>query len=281
MRTQGCTLRRSGLVIAFACSWLGGLAEVAAGPNSQTFSRLIEQHGPELVTVKFILKMNLGPMGEQEEEMEAAGLLIDSEGLVLCSDTQVGGIVGVLKRMFGAMGGQLSGEPSAFKVVLGSEEEERDANLIARDAELDLAWVQINPRETAQKYPSVDLANAASVAVGERVMALKRMGKHFDRCLVAETGLITGEARRPRKLWLAQASLAEMLGQPVFTEDGAVVGLIVLQLPDAEESDGFNPLTMGLEMQGMFRGVVLPAAQIENATQRARAKATPPEEKPE
>jgi hypothetical protein len=158
----------------------------------------------------------------------------------------------------------VSATPSEIKVLIGDDTQGLDARLIARDSELDLCWLRIKePKE--RKFACVELARAASPKLGERLYTLTRLGKYFDRALVVRETRLGGLARKPRNLLVPSPSLGD-LGLPVFSERGEIVGLTVVQLPDAEELQAASSMTA---FTGA-RGLILPAAEIAKATKRAK-----------
>lgn len=252
---------------------LVGLLPAAAGAAEPAveYQSFLSEKAPVLVTVKFVLKMKGGFMGEQENESEATGVMIDPHGLVLCSNTQLGGLSSLFSR-FG--GGDISVTPTDIKVLIGDDTEGVDADILARDTELDLAWIQIKkPAEAG--YAHLDLAQSAKPAVGDRVLCVKRMGKFFDRVPSLLDGRIAGATRKPRELYVPSADLGAGLGMPVYLPDGKVVGVLVTQMPDPEEME-MNPgsfFTNPFSFQDMFSGLILPADRVIIATQRARESA--------
>ncbi|UCE61627.1 MAG: trypsin-like peptidase domain-containing protein [Phycisphaerales bacterium] len=269
--------RRIHLTAAAIALVLFPLLPVASADDGASYQRLIDSRADVIVTVRFVLNMKMGGaggFGDQETESEIPGVMIDPDGLVLCSNTQFGGITGMIKRMMGSMPGfDLTAEPSDIKVLIGAEENELDAELVARDVELDLAWVQIKNDEKA-KYKALDLADSTEVKIGQQIMAVRRLGKYFDRHPEVHTDTISAQVERPRKLWMTQYGLSASYGLPVFTSDNKFVGIVVLQAPDDDEGPGeFNPFAMMgsmSNMQDMFRGAILPAPKLVKATKRAR-----------
>lgn len=260
-----------------------GLA-VLLGPTSATWaddsadlSQVVQQHSPSIVTIKYVMKMNLGGrggLGDQESESEVAGVVIDPAGIVLCSNTQLGGLGGMMSRMLGNMPGfEMSSSVTNVKVLVGPEEEELDAKVLARDPELDLAWVEIAPSD--RQFAAVDLSQSVEPGLGQAVVSLRRLGKYFDRAPAVHEFAIGGQTEKPRKLWIPQAVLQSGLGMPVFTLDGKVVGVVILQMPTADDLGGAagNPMAMLgslFSMQDNAGGMILPAESVIKATQRAR-----------
>ena len=241
------------------------LAMIAAGTaraaeRTAEYEAMLSEKAPTLVTIKFLLKIKGGFMGEQESESEATGIMIDPNGLVLCSNTLLGGFSSLFSR-FG--GGRMSVTPTDIKVLVGDDTEGVEAEMLARDTELDLAWIQI--KEPSDKgYAHVDFTQSAKPRIGQRALCVKRMGKYFDHVPAVGEGHIAG-----------LANLGGAIGLPVYTAKGQVIGVLVTQMPDPEEME-MNPTAMfgnPLSFRDMFAGLILPAEQIVKATKRARESA--------
>ena len=256
------------------------LLPVVVQAESKTYKSLIERRASVLVTVKFVLKTSMGGMmggmGDQESESEVTGVMIDPSGLVLCSDTQLGGFMRMLAKMMPMMGGNINATPTDIKVLVGDDVEGREAELIARDSELDLAWIRIKDPGDA-KFDYLDLTKTAAVDIGQRVMAIRRMGKYFGREPTVIEGRIVGITKKPRDLFVPSIEFATIQGLPVYTESGKLIGLTITQAPDADDSGGgFNPMAMlgqMSSMQEMMAALILPAASVAKATKRALASA--------
>ena len=243
-----------------------GFSVAARADEGADYRKLLNEKAPTLVTLKFVLKVQMGPMGAQESESEITGVMISAKGLVLCSNTQLGGFTAMMSRMMGARGGDITATPTDLKVLIGDDVEGIDAELIARDSELDLAWVRIK-EPGDKKFPYVDFSSAADAKIGQRLVMVRRIGKHFARVAVVGEDRIGGITKKPRRLFIPAGNLGAGLGLPVYAIDGRVVGLAIVQMPDAEEAEA-NPPSM-LSMQDMMAGVILPADNVAKATRRA------------
>lgn len=244
------------------------LAPVALSPQAQAlvaraaaaepdYDGLINRHAPAIVTVKFVLQMSLGGMEDREQETEAFGVLIDPTGLVLVSNTQMGGFVSLMGRRRGM---EVDVKPSKIKVLVGEDTVGVDATLIARDSDLDLAWIRLS-KPAEKPLPVLDFAGSTEPKIGDRLFLLAREGRFFDRVPSITQFRVAAVAHKPRALILPGA---QSLGMPVFDDAGKIVGVTVLQLAGEEESGG----------EGIFGGgsggpAILPAGEVVSATKRA------------
>ncbi|MDX2146127.1 MAG: serine protease [Planctomycetota bacterium] len=230
----------------------GPAGGASAGSHAAEYKALIEKHAGAIVSVRFV--MSFAP--EYEPEMETNGVMVDPSGLVLVSNTLMGGFA----SQAAARMGRPAPTPKELKVILEDEPEGVEARLVARDTELDLAWVQIK-EPGDRKFASLDLAASATPSIGDRTLSVWRMGKFFDRAPTVTENRIMGEAKKPRPLYVG---FGASYGAPVFTANGQFIGVGVLQQPDSEEE----------QMDAGDRAfMILPAAQVASATKKAQEAA--------
>lgn len=238
----------------------------------ETSERILASRSAAIVTVKFLLKIKAGNQ-EQEIESEISGVMMDPMGLVLCSDTQTGGFSTRMGR------GGVTATPTDIKILVGDDNEGVEAKLLARDSELDLAWIEVK-EPPAKSYAFVDFKQASSPKVGQPLYALRRMDKQFDRVVVLSQGWTAGTVRKPRELYVPGGTVGSAMGLPVFTADGKPLGVSITQQPDDEDSEGGGRLARALNLRGGSPPLLLPCAEVLSATQRARdSAATRKEEK--
>ncbi|MFQ5410842.1 MAG: hypothetical protein ACE5EC_01035 [Phycisphaerae bacterium] len=237
---------------------------VARADANRDFQKIIDNASPALVTVKFVLKVQ-GRGGNQEIEREFTGLMIEPTGLVLCSSIQLGTSKLLRSRLGGAT-------PTDIKILIGDDTEGVEARLLGTDAELDISWVEIKKPEKAG-YSYLDLAKAKTVAPGDTLMTISRMGKFFDWAVKVSEGRVGGLTKKPRKLIIPTDDLGITPGMPIFAVGGATVGIVVMQSPDPEDMDA------GARMAGRTtEALILPVAEVLKATTRAKASAKSDEE---
>lgn len=287
LSTAALSMIAAGAVMTTAnTSTAAAPSAASADDTSAIYKRMIDQVGPTLVTVKYVMKMEAGGQmseylggmfGDQGRDAESTGVMIEPGGLVLLSNAKMGGI-------FARFGGGISVNPTDIKVLIGDDTEGLKGKILARDTDLDLCWVQIDdPKASGKTFKALDIgATAASEAsIGERLFAVDRMGKFFDHALTVAEGRIGGKARKPRELIIPSGGgVGGDLGMPIFNEAGKVVGVSVLQTPSKEDMEGGD-------MEGMFGGggggaMILPASEVVKATARGKemaAKAPKEEEK--
>ncbi len=235
-----------------------GIAPPVRADDQPPYEKLVAAKAPAFVAVKFVLKTQ-SRFGSRESESEASGIMIDPQGLVLCSNSSIGGL------RFG------SATPTNIKVLIGKDTEGLEASFLARDSELDLAWIRIKePGETP--FAFLNLSESATPQVGRRLLAIRRMSKYFDRAVLVSEGLLSGTTQKPRDLLIPSGSLDLQPGLPVFTAEGSVVGVVVIQMPGEDEMEGGYRSMQGLG-RDVMGGLILPAAEVLKATNRAKQAA--------
>ena len=246
------------------------MAVAAVDPEAATYRSLVEKKGPAIVTIKYVLKTAAGG-GEDEEETEVPGFLISEDGLVMTSNMVMGGMPEAWKQQMGGRGGA-NRTPKDIKVLAGDDNEGVEAKLIARDSELDLAWIQIT--KPAKKYSFVDITMGGKVELGDKLVVVERLGKFNDREISVNESRVRAMVKKPRALALPGQELASSVGMPVFTVAGEFVGVSVLQLPSPEEMQAESGGMLGrTRMSSMMGGVVLPADDVVKATEKGKEAA--------
>lgn len=228
----------------------------------------IAKMSPKIVTVKFILKMSMGQMDDEETETEVSGVMIDPKGLVICSNTQMGGFMAMMQKLMGGGGPQLSATPSDLKILVGDDVEGVEAELVARDTESDLAWLRI--KDPGDKtYDFVDLTQSTTLDVGDPILTVSRMGKRFDRLAIYNSGRVVGIAKKPRDLYIPGGGVSGY-GTPVFSRDGVILGMSAFLAPDPSENSGGPMAMMGMMSGGGdMAPAIIPASEVEKATKLA------------
>lgn len=240
-------------------------APVAASAGSgELYKSIIEKVGPAMVTIKMVLKLE--GAGDEAQDAEVTGLMIDAKGMILVSNTMIGGMIK-----------QMTITPTNIKVLFEDDEagaEGISAKLVARDSELDLAWFQIDDAKAKDRtFKAIDLAGGAAPEPGDSLYTPRRADKFFDRVLFLSEGRMGGKTIKPRSLVIPSGFQVDP-GGPVFGTDGKLVGVGAIILPSEEDMD---PNSFR-EIYGRTGPLILPASEIRSATDRAKeiaAKAPP------
>jgi Trypsin-like peptidase domain len=283
LRAPGCAdlPRALGWVAAGSALWfaLSSAIFAFAEPGSSPY-RSIAERVDAMVTVKFVLKVKMAGAGaDREIEGETTCLVIDGDGLVLCSNTELGGYVSLMSQMMGRGSGfDASAAPRETKVIPAAGGDGLDARLVARDSERDLAWLQVEAGAEKLGAAVLDLDHRAELATGDRFYRLRRMDKFFGSAPVVTEGVVAAVIDKPRRLLVPAEPASGGLGLPAFTADGALVGITVIQMPAAEDQDdmlssGLSFLSSAAKLQDMVGGLILPAADVAKATRLAREMA--------
>lgn len=236
--------------------------------------QVVKDHQEALVTVKYVLAISMGQRAggmEQEQENELTCSMISADGLVICSNNLLTGSIDLIKRFSGAAGNSMSATPKDFRVFIGNSPEAFEAEIVARDTELDLAWIRVtDPGDRV--FAHFDFANSAEARIGEPIITIRRAGSSFGRTPVATQTRIGGISSKPRKLYFPQVQSMNGKGLPAFTADGRIIGLLVTQLPEEMGSFGSGMDMMGssvANLQDAMLGLILPIAEVARATERA------------
>lgn len=235
----------------------------ADDPVADSMKSLAETRASALVTVKYVLKGGAAGLDE-DMEMEAPGLIVEQPGLVLVANTYLGGFMS-------RFGGGASLTPTDIKVLIGDDTQGVDAKMIAKDGELDLAWIQIN-EPAAEGYPFVSFADAATPDIGDTIFGIRRMGKFFDRATLISQARISGITRKPRHIYFDSSNSIVSLGLPVFDLHGKVVGVGTMVMPDQDEMEGLRGIFSSRE-DFQNTGMILGAEEVVKATARAKEMA--------
>jgi len=246
-------------------------------PSGADLGKVLADRAAAVVTVQVVVQIKMGgemgsQMGEKQEfQTEASCVVIDPNGLVLCSNTLLGGYMSLIQRVMGGSKMEMTATPTQLKVLFADEAKPLEAKLLVRDTDLDLAWLQVKAPE-GKKFAYVDLARSATPKVGDPFVAIRRLDKFFDRTATVYEGRIGGTVKKPRTLYVPTATAESSLGLPALSPTGEVLGILVLQFPDEAgdlDAGPFGRLETSARVQDLIRGFILPAADVVKATKRA------------
>jgi S1-C subfamily serine protease len=144
-----------------------------------------------------------------------------------------------------------------LKVMFGNDPKEWPAVIVARDAVLDLGWVQVVGLE--KPIAALDFEKAApDPAIGADVRAVWRSGRGFDYAPVIARHYISAAIEKPRSMWNLSGD-ADHAGLAVFDLAGRLVGVVATQTTTAEDD--------GHASSGNF---VLPLSDVRKSLEKAK-----------
>jgi len=195
-----------------------------AGDDAATYETLLTAKAPAVVSIKFVLKANMGGQ-TQESNQEVRGTVIDPSGLILVGNDELDGQMAMMKAMMKArhMDVEMSATPTDVKVLFGNEAKELPAVLVARDSTLGLAYMQILDLE-GRTPEAVDLGKGAAPKIGQSVFGVTRKSRGFDCAPTIDRLVVNGHVEKPRPLWSVSGAF-KGAGIPVFDADGRAVGV--------------------------------------------------------
>ena len=220
---------------------------ISADEEGNKLKALMEQKTSSIVTVKAIVRRDMPPMlgGSSEATSEVQGVVVDKTGLIMLSNQPFA------DQSFGSgpMGMSITVTPLSFKVIFENEEREYAAFLATKDEDLNLAFVQIEELGGRELNP-VDFGKAVKADIGQKVVAVSRMGRGYDYAPYFATGRIAGMIKKPRKAMVVDGMMGAM-GLPVFLPSGEVVGVITTVSSGVEdEGDGMDLMAIFSQIAG-------------------------------
>lgn len=217
---------RSAILSATFLAFVFALSPARAGEEAHNpYVALMNAKAPALVQVKFVLKSPGGRGGESSREVP--GVMVDPSGLVMVSRTHLGGAREISFQGGRPRQGGGRAVPSNFKVVFPGEEKEYEAILGATDSNLNLCFVLIKDLE-GKKVDCVSFEDAAQLKIGQEVVGVERHGKGFDYAPHFSRGLIAGEIKQPRPMWIISRQPGSA-GLPLFDASGKIAGVLASQ----------------------------------------------------
>lgn len=245
-----------------------------AQSNPSGVKALVQTVVPSIVTVRAVVKLDV----KAEDKSNTEEVKFTQRGVVLSDDCVIMMSSALLTaesfKQFLDLDAEeadkidLKVSPQSFKVIFEQESKEYEAELLATESQLGLAFLKVKDLEGRAVRPIT--IKDSPVEIGTELFCITRMPKGYDFTPYCIRLAVVAEVSKPRKVYMVDTKTDE-LGLPVFNGQGVVVGVISTIRP-AIASDGEEDL-------GFSHGAsecVLPIATvrpvIEQVLQRARAK---------
>jgi hypothetical protein len=237
-------------------------AALHADAPADMMRALVAKYSGSVVSLRMVLKASQN----QQAEMEASGIVIDPNGLVVTTNTAIDP---------GAMYAGMLGEDAAasmttsvvsMKIVLASGQE-LPARVVLRDKDRNIAIVRpLNKPAHAMVW--VNFKGNAGARLGDPAYILGRLGKAGGRKPQATSMRIISVVEKPRRLFVLDPSAYSYLGNVVFNESGQPLGMMSMRVTRMGRS---------MNMSDTFVAVVVPTSDVwEVAVQAPAASAVHP-----
>lgn len=252
-------------------------AHAASGELRDSAVRISQTHRDAVVWISVVAKTSMSVDGdapaqvkaqlagqERESTVEATGTFIDEKGLLVTALARLDQSSMVDGKTVNTPAGpiRLKAESQIKEVkVIMPDGTEIPADLVLKDADLGLAFIQLrmgSDEAKGVKIHAVDLTQVSEGKLLDDCVALSRLDESFNREPSVITSEITGITTRPRTFYRV---MTDSIGCPVFLTNGKLLGLTVVRKPSGEISDGKMSLSP----------VVLPAADLVRIAEQAKA----------
>ncbi|MCZ6688267.1 MAG: serine protease [Planctomycetota bacterium] len=278
--------------VAAALALSGAPGEARAeGDIRATARALAAKSSKAVVTVELVVSIKGGPMGggDEEQEIEVVGTVIDPSGLTVVSASELDPTT-MIKALLGGMGGMFPGGDldSVVKETLIVLEDgtEFEADVVLKDADLDLAFIR--PRDTDKKFDWIDLKpRTEPIEMLEEIFVLSRLGRLQNRVPALSLGTVKAIVKGPRTFYICDGEASSgSLGSLAFDSAGQPLGLFVMKQaaggggPDSAMAMGFLSIIMGAGSNRSASATILRSIEdvLEIAEQAKAAKVPEKEE---
>jgi hypothetical protein len=186
-----------------------------------------------VVSVRLVVKLSMGGR-DQEQKTEIIGTVIDPTGLTVISAaaTDPGAPMRALLRARGGSESKLESSVSETTLLL-SDGTELEADVVLKDADLDLAFVR--PRDTSRKLEWVELKpGVPTPQVLDELISAGRHGRSLNRAPWVQRGSVSSVIKGPRPYALASQQ-SDAVGTIAYSSQGVPVGIFVTHIPPATD----------------------------------------------
>ncbi|MCA8961265.1 MAG: trypsin-like peptidase domain-containing protein [Planctomycetes bacterium] len=251
---------------------LGSVAQApAAAPAANGYASIVERVAPSIVTVNFVIRMDISMMGQsQSEEIRSA-----VAGVAVANDMVAVSLTALDPAGSSPFADQMDikATPVSLRVVFGNSDKDLEAELAAKDPKLGLAFLKVKELGETKVQP-LTTEDAPSAGLGDEFIVVNRLSKNFDYAPHFQRGLITGTIEKPRRAYIIQGG--STLGLPAFDSAGRLIGILSSVDAGDDSDQGIGAMLLGDDFGP--RAFILPAKVFRKSIERARAGETAPEE---
>lgn len=235
------------------------VANANAGDIKEAARAAVTRWQKAIITVRVVAKIK-SPRGEEENQLEVTGSVIDPSGLTVVSAQSIDPAAAV-KAFLSNMGRQTTDEMKIDSQITQTtmilhDSTEVDADVVLTDADLDLAFIR--PRQ-ARKFTSIPLTpRGRPLDPLEDIFVIGRLDRSESRATSINLGMIQAVVKGPRVFYVAGQEVSSVgLGCLVFDAEANPVGIFV-----AKQRKSAGDKGMAVLMSMMTGTGLSPAARI-------------------
>jgi hypothetical protein len=196
-----------------------------AADLKDTARSLFETAQKSVVTVRLVIKMNMGSR-DQEQKLETIGTVVDASGLTVVSAAAIDPAAG-LRAMMAARGG--GGPKVESKIneaaLLLPDGTEFEADVVLKDEALGLAFVR--PREVPKGVAAIELKKARPAQILDEVVMVGRYGRAANRAAWVDLTRVRAVVHGPHPFAICSEESSAALGTIGYGADGSPLGVFV------------------------------------------------------
>jgi len=255
-----------------------GSAAVAQGvaapvdPSIEAARKILAARQDSVLWISGVAKVSYSAEGgsdepvnipDQERKVEALGTVIGTNGMLVTTLSGIDPAKEVSGREVRTASGTVKLEASSIlkevKIIM-PDGAEVPAEVVMKDVDLDLAFLRAKADAKEFKdaeFKAVDLKDSAKVEIADEVVSISRADEVLNRQPMVFNGQVNILVKKPRE-FIRVSSVG--IGTPTFNLEGKLVGIGVVRSSKERRS----------------LAVLLPAADVEEIAEQARAAATKP-----
>jgi len=252
---------------------------VWARDGKKAAEEILNKWQDAVITVKVVVNVRFVVEGRESDEMEEVietiATVIDSSGLAVLSYSSVDPmrILGdFLKQMQNVPNVNIESDITDVKMFM-ADGQEIPATIVMRDNDLDLVFIRSMKKFEKPVSAIAMIKDTDELSVMDEVLILTRLGNMTGRIPSISLFRVEAVVKKPRVFYVIdEDAISGRLGAPVFSIDGKLVGLLVLNRRQAEEKKfSMSDLFGGASRTGILPGI-LPADEIAAVAKQAREK---------
>jgi hypothetical protein len=199
-----------------------------------------------IITVKIVAKVRTF-RGEEDNQMELRGTVIDPSGLTVVSAISadpaemIKTLVSSMSQRQMPAGAKFESEITSVMMIL-DDGTEVEGEVVLKDADLDLAFIR--PKKKSASFDFVPLKPRGKfLDLLDDVIVINRLDRSQNRAIALNIGSIQAVVKGPRPYYIStQQVSASSVGCVAFASDGGTAGIFVTQRKQNTGDNGMSAL---------------------------------------